>query len=243
MVYDASFAIGIKDDGARFLTGIVFGAESLTDYGGFSYAMRLAKGHMVQWHDASDAVSANITSTISTAAHAQFLQFQDGGTVIGAVATGNFLFGVEQVSAVNGIQVQPGAAGNPVNLAAVGADTNIELNLTPKGSGAVYAAGPFFAGSTFYAAGNATFNGTLTVSSGAASLQAVTATSGIFIGAVQVNGGLVLTGGGGATVRSGAGAASGIQPKGSLWLRSDGGIGSTVYVSQGGGTWNAVAGV
>jgi hypothetical protein len=47
----------------------------------------------------------------------------------------------------------------------------------------------------------------------------------------------------GPTIASGTGAASGTQPKGSLWMRTDGGVGTTMYVSQGGGTWNAVAGV
>jgi hypothetical protein len=47
----------------------------------------------------------------------------------------------------------------------------------------------------------------------------------------------------GPNIRSGTGAASGTQPKGSLWMRTDGAVGSTLYVSQGGGTWNAIAGV
>ena len=47
----------------------------------------------------------------------------------------------------------------------------------------------------------------------------------------------------GPTIRSGTGAATGTQPKGSIWLRTDGAAGSTMYVSQGAGTWNAVAGV
>jgi hypothetical protein len=47
----------------------------------------------------------------------------------------------------------------------------------------------------------------------------------------------------GPTIRSGTGAATGTQPKGSLWLRTDGAAGSTLYVTQGGGTWAAVAGV
>lgn len=34
-----------------------------------------------------------------------------------------------------------------------------------------------------------------------------------------------------------------VLPRGSLYLRTDGAVGSTLYVSQGGGTWNAVAGV
>ena len=32
-------------------------------------------------------------------------------------------------------------------------------------------------------------------------------------------------------------------PRGTFYLRTDGAVGSTVYVSQGGGTWNAIAGV
>ncbi len=47
----------------------------------------------------------------------------------------------------------------------------------------------------------------------------------------------------GPTIRSGTGAATGTQPKGSVWLRTDGAVGTTLYVSQGDGTWNAVAGV
>ena len=47
----------------------------------------------------------------------------------------------------------------------------------------------------------------------------------------------------GPNVRSGTGAGTGNQPKGSLWLRTDGAVGTTLYVSQGGGTWNPVAAV
>jgi hypothetical protein len=47
----------------------------------------------------------------------------------------------------------------------------------------------------------------------------------------------------GPTIRSGTGAATGTQPKGSLWLRTDGAAGSTLYVTQGAGVWAAVAGV
>jgi len=46
-----------------------------------------------------------------------------------------------------------------------------------------------------------------------------------------------------ATIRSGTGAAAGTHPRGSLWLRTDGAAGTTLYVSQGGGTWVPVASV
>lgn len=47
----------------------------------------------------------------------------------------------------------------------------------------------------------------------------------------------------GPTWTSGAGAPSSTQPKGSMYSRTGGGVGTTLYVSQGGGTWNPVAGV
>lgn len=47
----------------------------------------------------------------------------------------------------------------------------------------------------------------------------------------------------GPTITSGTGAPNSTQPKGSLYTREDGGIGSTLYISQGAGTWNPVAAV
>lgn len=47
----------------------------------------------------------------------------------------------------------------------------------------------------------------------------------------------------GPNIRSGTGAATGTQPSGSLWLRTDGSGGARLYVSAGAGTWTAVAGV
>jgi len=47
----------------------------------------------------------------------------------------------------------------------------------------------------------------------------------------------------GPNIRSGTGAATGTQPSGSLWLRTDGAVGTRIYVSAGAGTWNAIAGV
>lgn len=50
-------------------------------------------------------------------------------------------------------------------------------------------------------------------------------------------------GGGGQTWTSGLGVPSSTQPTGSLYSRGGGTVGATLYVSQGGGVWNAVAGV
>ena len=47
----------------------------------------------------------------------------------------------------------------------------------------------------------------------------------------------------GPTWTAGTGAPTATQPLGSLYSRTDGGIGATLYVSRGGGAWNPVAGV
>jgi hypothetical protein len=47
----------------------------------------------------------------------------------------------------------------------------------------------------------------------------------------------------GPTWTSGVGAPASTQPVGSMFSRTDGAVGTTLYVSRGAGTWNAVAGV
>ena len=49
--------------------------------------------------------------------------------------------------------------------------------------------------------------------------------------------------GSGVTWAAGAGAPTANLARGSLWSQVDGGIGSTLWVSAGGGVWNAIAGV
>ena len=48
---------------------------------------------------------------------------------------------------------------------------------------------------------------------------------------------------GGPNITTGSGVPSSTQPKGSIYLRTGGSTGSTFYVSQGGGTWNAASGI
>lgn len=56
-------------------------------------------------------------------------------------------------------------------------------------------------------------------------------------------GGSIIMGASGPTITTGAGVPAATTPRGSIYLRTGGGVGTTLYVSQGGGTWNAVAGV
>jgi hypothetical protein len=83
------------------------------------------------------------------------------------------------------------------------------------------------------------------------SVQDSTGSFGWFAGTTQVanvsgTGGLTLlgsaiVGNGAASINSGTGAATGTQPKGSIWMRTDGSAGTHIYISQGAGTWTAIA--
>jgi hypothetical protein len=91
--------------------------------------------------------------------------------------------------------------------------------------------------------GNTTITGTLggltgfTIVSGGAAI-----TGDSFVaGKLNVSGALEV--GGGPTWTVGTGAPASTEPRASIYSRTDGGVGTTLYVSQGGGTWNPVAGV
>jgi hypothetical protein len=87
----------------------------------------------------------------------------------------------------------------------------------------------FYSGGSFVGQISSTGLNSMTIGASAASYAALTA---VFLNNTS-----------GPTIRAGTGAATGTQPKGSIWLRTDGAAGSTLYVTQGGGTWAAVAGV
>jgi hypothetical protein len=59
--------------------------------------------------------------------------------------------------------------------------------------------------------------------------------------AAEVTGSLAFGTSAGPNITSGTGVASGTQPSGSIFIRTDGAAGARIYVSQGGGTWIAIA--
>lgn len=80
--------------------------------------------------------------------------------------------------------------------------------------------------------------------SGAAEGSIVVSAQNInFHGSVMIDGPLTVGGTSGPTWTVGTGLPAATQPRGSLFSRTDGAVGSTLYVSRGAGTWNAVAGV
>lgn len=95
--------------------------------------------------------------------------------------------------------------------------------------------------------GQSNYTATTGVSQGCIAFYSQSCTPGTVYSAVQIKvisgactGGL---GVGSVNVYSANGAPTCVAPNGSLYMRADGGSGSRMYVSAGGGTWNAVSGV
>jgi hypothetical protein len=142
----ATFAYGVKDNGAQFWTGLTFGANALVMQDGFGEAIALAKGHMIQWYAPSGSPlgstgvkTSYITCTVDDPTKAVSLQFQDNVIAIFG-SNGSPLFAVQNFSnPANYIYANAATAGNPPNISAVGSDANITLALVPKGVGSVQA--------------------------------------------------------------------------------------------------------
>lgn len=87
-----------------------------------------------------------------------------------------------------------------------------------------------------------TYDVTLQNKSNAAVLGIATGTSNIICSG-NVSAVSLMLSAGSITWTTGSGAPSGTQPVGSLYSNLTGAVGATLYVSRGGGTWTAVAGV
>ena len=78
----------------------------------------------------------------STVANTGNLSLDSAGKITDANGNELIKFPSTVASAINELQVTNAAAGDPVDLAATGGDTDINLQLTPKGAGLVVANGP-----------------------------------------------------------------------------------------------------
>lgn len=141
-------ALAIVPNGSTFNAGIVFekgaitGADGAT---GFGEAIVMGLGHLVSWYAEGSGNGERtflVTSTITEAAKRASIQAQDGGVLfLGPDDTVGFSVSTV-ANAVNGLGAKPSAAGVPVMLEAFGADTNVGLALSPKGSGGLMAQVP-----------------------------------------------------------------------------------------------------
>lgn len=141
----ASAAIAIINNGSSFDKGIVFHSTSL--YGGdgvtgSGIAVEMAKGHIIRWMWGSGSFGAGISSSVSNAAATQNLFFTDVGMIFRNLnSKPMFQVGISD-SYVNGVNVTPANTGAAPSIGTQGDDTNIDLGLSPKGTGLVKITNP-----------------------------------------------------------------------------------------------------
>ena len=148
----SSTAIVIGKNGQRWLKGIQFQSDGLVgtdgDGVGSAVAMEFARGHRLEWrHSALEGdISGGFYSDNQSKSQATYGAITlNGFEVRGVNADQSSEVTLMRVlpfsNAVNFLEVRAGAAGGRPNLAMQGADTNIDLVLTPKGTGTVRPAG------------------------------------------------------------------------------------------------------
>lgn len=153
--YDAGVALAIGNNNAAFKTGIQFNYNALTGNDGqtdgqSATAIAMPRGDTVSWFYCNNTTApypsncggythgADIISTIKSAAAYTRMFFDDTFGFILTNSANKFMFRTAVSSSyVNGLYVNPSVAGNAVTIGTAGDDTNINLQLTPQGSGIV----------------------------------------------------------------------------------------------------------
>jgi hypothetical protein len=144
-LYPTTVGINFQNNNTTFDKGIVFGSNSITGATGTSgsgVAIALGNGHMLQWYGGAGVPTSSILSNGTTQAGGLQQIFSEN-TLSFNNSSAKPVFKVFGVAnGVNGIQALGAATGQSVALQAIGDDTNINLQLTPKGAGSVVVSGP-----------------------------------------------------------------------------------------------------
>lgn len=140
--FDAATAINIQSNPMKFMVGINFGATSLTGSDGVTgngTAIAMAKGHRVVWYNAGGAITSAITGGVVTTNLATSLNFSDSGaSIFDSSGAPIFQVGSTATATANFFYMEGSASGaGTVNMNAAGSDSNIDVRLTPKGTGNV----------------------------------------------------------------------------------------------------------
>lgn len=145
--FDATCAVGILNNSidttkGKYKVGIAFKQTSLAGTDGVTgrgIAISLARGHSFQWYYGSGAQGPYINSSVDSSANEiQALLFSNFGTQIINRANNKIHFLAGSIPVVNNYpKVIPSISGSAVRYAVEGDDTDIDLQLAPKGNGVV----------------------------------------------------------------------------------------------------------
>jgi len=133
--YDCSNGIQFAANGAKFKQAITVTRGSVTT-GGLSLA--LPTGNGIGFYDAVGHLGGAISASFTAGTTAN-LGFDDNGLQIASTnGSGTIAYFFQSASPVNYLTFNGNGTGNAPKVAASGSDTNIDLELAGKGTGAAY---------------------------------------------------------------------------------------------------------
>jgi len=141
---NAAIAV-LKHDAAAYgwNRGIVIMADAITGTDGTigattnATAIAMARRHAIVWFAPDAVAGATIVSTVTDGDNAVVHQFIDNGVNWYGANGKQFLRASHVASGVNYPAMSDATTGNPPFLSALGDDTNIDLQLSPKGTGVI----------------------------------------------------------------------------------------------------------
>jgi hypothetical protein len=146
---DASAAIQIVNNPTRWGVGINFLSTSIIGCDGTNgqgIAISMAKGHTIQWYTPNGNPGPSVLSTVSDSTKLTGIDFTDSGAQIFGPGAATLAMFAPTANASNYFQFNAAPSGSAIELIAAGIDANINLKLTPKGSGSVQLGAAYTAG-------------------------------------------------------------------------------------------------
>lgn len=135
----ASIGMGIINNGTTFDRGILFQANAITGTDGVTgvgTAIAMAKGHVLTWFNSSGSPTTNLYSAAASSTIGSGMVFDDGSAKIINSSPGTTQFDVVYTATnVNYISPINADAGSGPSIRALGTDANIDIRLSPKGTG------------------------------------------------------------------------------------------------------------
>jgi hypothetical protein len=141
-------AIWVGKNANTWNKGIVFDGTALTGNDGTTgtgTAIEMGRGHLVQWTATNNQAGAYILADISGAAAQQSISMTDNVTAFRGVQSHNMLrlsdVGTTGVGS-NNLRINNAVAGGAPAMVAEGADANVNVTLSAKGTGYVFVTAP-----------------------------------------------------------------------------------------------------
>ena len=155
------------------------------------------KGKKLVYMNGTDLIEVNISGDVTASSTTTFTnktftapKYSVGGYVADANGNENLVWGTT-TAAVNEFKIANAATGNGPTLTSQGGDDNVDINITPKGTGDVVLAGDTVKVGDSGAAASLTSNGagTLTVTTGGTTDLILNTNSGTNSGVIQITDG------------------------------------------------------